>query len=424
MSGSGLRASSLFGLSVCGVLFSLLHGGWVILIGAVGLLMVGKFTFDVAIEKQKILSAIKNAGWAQLIFTALGVAIGILVHPGRAQIATFLWTVVLKIGVGSPEGLAKGMEWNAADLGGGVGVFSIFGIVLLLCVAGLLFSRKTSLRVRRSNLPDDRGDEQSADRAGVDLSPRDDNENDELMGFMRPIIVLGPLLAALFAMTIKSVRFAEYFQPVLALWTAYLAQLVDWEHIFDKLKFDDKPTQPRDRQSNLLNRISRLKKFIADNLLPATVMFSSAICIFNHVWSSYNSLHNNGRFMDNQYQTPMRAISAQAQPGDRVYHSNWDEFPVLFAQDDRLRYVSGMDATFLYEASSTMALEYQDFVFKAASSTTDELWGFVHGKLDAKYVMVDQDRWQDLAQLIEKDARYQKLAQGDGGTAYKVSAGD
>ena len=434
---------------VCGLIFALLHGGWIMLIGGVAAILVGRILFDVALDNRGFFASVRRARWSNLFAVISGIAVGLALHPGRAELFQLLWIQVFKIGVLTPNNLAMGMEWNAADLGGGVGAFSIFGVILLLCVVGLLFARKSSLRVSAKQSMDCRTSSDSARNDNSDFVDCEVPPCQRGLGgfpFIRPIIILGPLVAALFALTIKSVRFAEYFQPILALWTAYLAQMVDWENIFEKLKLN---AGGEDRSSNVEARMSnvgitdngsritdhgsqqettppyyikRLIKSFSDNLLPATVAICSVAIIFNHVWSSYTSLHFISRFMDDQFRTPMQAISAQAQPGDRVYHASWDEFPVLFAQDANLRYVSGLDPTFLYEASSTMALEYQDFAFKAASSTPDALWNFVHVKLDAKYLMIDDYRWQDLAGLIEKDARYQKLAEGEGGVAYKVSS--
>lgn len=375
------------GLSLCSFVFSLLHGGWIILIGAACAMILGKALYGLSLNEQKFKSAILNSGWMDLVFVVFGVVLGLLAHPGRREILNILYVQVIKIGVFTPNNLAMGMEWNAVDLGGGVGVFSIFGVLLLLCLVGILFSRRKM-------------------------------ERRELLESMRPVVVLAPLFAGLFAMTIKSIRFAEYFQPVLALWTAYLAQFVDWETFFDKLRFEADVTKPEKKK----NIFGRAREMASRKILVFTILLSSSAILFNHIWNAYTSFHSIYRFMDNQFATPMRAISQDAQPGDRVYHACWDEFPVLFAQNDQLRYISGLDPTFLYEASSTMALEYQDFAFKAASSTTDALWSFVAQKTGSKYLLIDETRWSDLARLIEKDPRYIKLAQGDGGTAYRVSS--
>ena len=116
----------------------------------------------------------------------------------------------------------------------------------------------------------------------------------------------------------------------------------------------------------------------------------------------------------------MDAITAIATPGDRVYHSMWDEFPILFYRNQNLRYTSGLDPTFLYKSSSTLALNYQSLVFNT-SSTQAQAHSLIHDRLQADFILIDHKRWPNLADLIANDSRYTLLTEGDGGKAYKVN---
>ncbi len=155
-------------------------------------------------------------------------------------------------------------------------------------------------------------------------------------------------------------------------------------------------------------------------LLPLIILLSLALILVQHSLSAYTSTHHAKRFLADQYQIPMQAISAIANPGDRVYHSMWDEFPILFFHDQNLRYVSGMDPTFLYKADPDLAMAYQDMVYNT-STTADTAYNLINNRLQARFIIIDHERWPTLATLIASDPRYTFLAEGNGAKSYIMS---
>ena len=125
-------------------------------------------------------------------------------------------------------------------------------------------------------------------------------------------------------------------------------------------------------------------------------------------------------FMDNQYQPALQAISQQAQPGDRIFHAQWDEFPILLAHDQRLKYVAGMDPTFFYEADRALALDYFALTINRASTTQEQVWSVAHDRLQAKYALIDTERWPELAQIFAQDKRYIEIGRGPDAVAYRI----
>jgi hypothetical protein len=355
------------------LLFTLTHGGWIILPGSILILILGQIIYFKAIENKKLIESIRSANWIFLVTSAIGVFTGLLLHPGRSELLSLLWIQVVKIGIVTPQNiLPMGIEWEAAAPGTLLAMTSVFGIILLLIIPGLMFARK--------NLSFDKG---GRGDLGIKL-----------------IISWSLLIAVLIALTLKSSRFSEYLQPALAIWAASLAQLVDWKKLKEWLQMGE-------------GKISK-------NILPAVIFIAALVVLLNGTMNGYRALHDKPEFKDDQYLTATNAISNQAKPGDRVFHSQWDEFPVLFARDQRLKYIAGLDPNFFYEATSTLALDYFDLSFHAASTTRDQAWELIHDRLGAKYALVDTIRWPDLAKLLNSDPRFEKIGQGEGGAGYKL----
>jgi len=383
-------------LFLSGLLFALTHGGWIILLLSVALLLAGNLLSDISLKNFSFYHGLKNIRWHILITPLLGIITGILLHPGRKELLTLLWVQVFKVAIAAPSTVYLGMEWSGASLTDSIAIFSVFGVILILVIPGLIIARRDRINLTLGNeslitqLPN-----------SIRAEPLGGaNFQIPTITLMSQIVIWGILVSALFALSLKAVRFAEYFQPALAIWTAMLAQLVDWKKLLKELSVGSTRFMPY---------LIKIMLFI--------VFFS---VIFNSGWTAFTSLHNAGKFFDYQYQIPMQAIIQKAQPGDRVYHVAWDEFPILFYYNQNLKYVSGLDPTFLYEASSTLSDNYSSLMMRPASSTRAQVWSFIHDQIHASYIVLDTSRWNKLAALIATDPRYQKIAEGNGGAAFKV----
>lgn len=356
------------------LLFSLSHGGWIILPLSTLILFMGHILYEKALFSLTFKQIIPGLPWAGLLAGLLGITTGILLHPGRAELLSFLWIQVIKIGIMTPsQAIPMGQEWNSANPGEFLAMLSIFLLIIILAIPGLIFAR------RKINFLD---------------------ADDALKKYAHLSILWGVLLAVLGALTFKSIRFAEYFQPALVIWVASLAQLIDWKKLLNWLSLDG----------------GSKGRF----LIPVIILIASGSLLARSVWNGHHVMHSKPMFMDNQYQTALQAISDQAEPGDRIFHAQWDEFPVLFAHDQRFKYVAGMDPTFFYEATSTLALDYFALTVNQASTTQEQVWSVAHDRLQAKYALVDTDRWPDLAQIFAQDKRYIEIGRGQGATAYKL----
>lgn len=354
--------------------FSLSHGGWIILPLSTLILFMGHVLYEKALFYSPFKLVLYKLPWAGFLAGLLGLATGILLHPGRRELLSFLWVQVIKIGVMTPsQAIPMGQEWASANIGELLATTSIFLLIIILAVPGLIFA------ARKINFFE---------------------ADDELQKFARLSIVWGILVAVLGALTLKSLRFAEYFQPALVIWVASLFQLIDWKKLLSWLSLDG----------------GAKGRF----LIPVIILIASGSLLARSVWNGYHVMHSKPMFMDNQYQGAMQAITHQAQPGDRIFHAQWDEFPILFAHDQKLKYVAGMDPTFFYEADRTLALDYFALTINRASTTQEQVWSVAHDRLQAKYALIDTERWPELAQIFAQDKRYIEIGRGPDAVAYRI----
>ena len=83
-------------------------------------------------------------------------------------------------------------------------------------------------------------------------------------------------------------------------------------------------------------------------LIPTYIGFALFISVINGI-QTYHNLRP-GLNADH-YQQGGAWLEANANAGDIVFHSDWADFPMLFFQTSKVRYISGLDPTFLYKQS-------------------------------------------------------------------------
>lgn len=347
-------------------LFALSHGGWAFLLGSIVLVCVGDFIHRRVVDEESWTAAVKHSLWRECLASACGAAFGLVVHPNFPANIYFLWVQVVKIGLGTPfQHVILGSEWLPSDAVSIIDSFVIWWIALIFACVGLAFA---------SRKPLDRGRARAA------------------TAFAWPV-------AACLALTMKSRRNAEYLAPALALWIPWIWSLVDIK-----------------RLSAFMSRgFSERTRKIVFGFLGVVIL----VALLNGPARAYIALHEKG-YPDASFQAAMAPVSARAKPGDRMFHSDWDEFPMLFNIDDRLRYVAGLDPTFLYDASSTLSDAYRDLTWGVTTSTKEQAWDLIHGRLESRFVFIAKSDHMKLLELIKSDSRYKLLTETDDAATFEL----
>ena len=345
--------------------YALSHGGWIYLIGSIPLLIVGDVIFSRFVEELSWRTALQRTMWRECLAAVGGVVLALLVHPNRAQIFVFLWTQVVTIGLLTPfKHVVLGTEWLPPDLG----LFVDSMLPLLVLVGGGLVA--------------------------FILAPRRPLE----LARARLVTAFGLIVAVHVALTLKTRRDIEFLIPVLVIWCGMIWSLVDLRRLW--------------------NEFRRSRSWF---LRTGPLIVGGAFCVLMsyQIYQERIEFHPS-TYPDAIYRTSMHAISERAQPGDRVFHSSWDEFPMLFAADDRLKYISGMDPTFLYVASSTLSDQYRDLTWGVTTSTDAQAWSLIHDQLNAKFVFVSKPLHKKLLDLLKADTRFVQLEDTTDSAAFEV----
>lgn len=356
--------------------FALSHGGWIILAGSVALIACEDVIFMHFVEDVPWKNLFRRARWQEAAAAFLGGAAGLLLHPNAGNILRFAWAQTVTIGLGTPfQHVILGNEWLPAAPGETLVSLAPLVIAVIVGLTGLLFA------FRRA-------------------------EEGEMRPLSREHLVtsLGVLVAVLLALTLKSRRFVEYLVPVLALWAGAIWSLVDEK---------------------------KLRRLAGRKVLALLAVIAVAL-VTKQVFESWKQFHPAG-YPDDAFAVSMDAISRRASPGDRVFHSSWDEFPILFSRDDRLRYVSGLDPTFLYIASSTLSDRVRDvtcpecatrYALRPTPSSTSTwqtmAWSLIHNQLQSRFVFVSKANHASFLGFLKSDPRYEQIGDSTDSAAFEL----
>ncbi len=366
--------------------FAFSYGGWMYLTGSIALLAIGDLVYAHLVEGRQWKKAFASSMWREILASIAGAAAGLVLHPNFPDVLRFSWAQIVTIGLGTPfQHVVLGTEWLPAELPSLLSSLAPWVIAFVLGLMGL------ALALRDDILP--LGDRILGDREGSPLHER-----------ARLVTSVGWIVAVLFALTLKSRRNIEYLVPVLVLWCAAIWDLVDLKKIAAMLK----------------------------RWQLAVLVFCIVLVVASQVQANWTSFHP-PLFPDDVYRETMNEISKRAAPGDRVFNASWDEFPMLFALDDRLRYVSGVDPTFLYMTSPTISDRVRDVTcrecrklskdaapWSVSTSTRDEAWSLIRDELGSRFIFVSKRIPPDFLDLVRSDPRYEQIADTKDSAAFEI----
>lgn len=344
------------------MLFVLSHAGWPLLILAQGALLVGHALYLCAVDSVPFWRVFCDKEWlsevALFFTTLLGAIVGIALHPYRAELFVFLKVQLFQIGIATPyDRVIMGNEWY--------GISPLTAIawyyVLLVCFGffafGLLVARRAANRQA-----------------------------------MRYVIMLAVPTIFLLALNLKSARFVEYSAPLLVLLMAQLFHLIDVKKTWRELQ---KTMRPRYAYTFAITLVS--------------IFGYQSVDLF---WTSHSQ---NKSF--HYYAGAMSVIKNELQPGDRLFHSDWSHMPILWAENQDIRYVAGLDPTFLLTKNPELSDRYTELTLGRATSTAYEVIAI---ETQSKAVFVDRARGTAFESALKADQRFELLYEDDRAAVYRV----
>lgn len=335
-----------------------LYGGWPLAVVLAGL--------HAAVLLVLAKAAARRAVWRQQAAAVgavvLGVAAALLAHPYFPHHLRLYWNQIVEIAVINYQGtIGVGHEWYPYPA---LELLAATSLATLATIAGLTLYALTW----RRQLP------------------------------RTTFLLLATTF--LYVLTIRSQRNVEYLVPFMLLFAA------------DALH-GGLAGQP------LVAFWRELKAFLLDQkLLLAVVglpLVLTPYIVVRDVWSVRAAFANGIPLT--RFQAASAWLAAQAPPGAQIFHSDWDDFPMLFYFNSRSRYVVGLDPTFMYRFDP---IRYWAWERVTTGRERAKLYDVVAHQFGAAYVFVGQEQAETMGKLVAGNAGFRPVYRDDEAAIYEV----
>ncbi|MDD5340921.1 MAG: hypothetical protein PHC97_00615 [Patescibacteria group bacterium] len=345
------------------------YGGFLLI-----LLMSGVYSFSVALWATfndsysqnsvkyffKVLFSPENL--KPIIFSALGIILGICANPYFPGNISFYWQQLVQIGLINYRGVVNvGGEWYPyppLQLIGDAGlVLMFFSLAVMLF---FVFIKK--------------------------------QKPETIFFFIASLIFL--------ALTLKSKRYVEYFIPFVVYFSALATTLA-----LGDIKIKDLIS----KIENIDKRLGRLLILIFIYLLVIIplVMVKDAYITF----SSFR-----GGISFTRFSGVSAYLEKNTNQGDVIMHTSWDDFPMLFYYNSKDYYIVGLDPTFMYNYSPSLYNLYADITMAKINTN---LYQQIKDNFGAKYFVVNSGR-DALEKNLQNDGNFTKVYEDSDGKIYKL----
>jgi hypothetical protein len=328
-----------------GIFFVLSHGGWPMLLIAMGGALVGEWLFD-----RCVLGAWPKWRSAMPLAAAMaGIAFGILVHPNRATYLEVwkLQAVDVPAIAASGELPSIGKEWRPATPMQLLSSVLPWAFVLGIGAAGLAFARR----------PFDAGRSRKSMMAFAATAP-----------------------FVIFAL--QSRRHAEYLAVALPFLGATLWDLVDLPKLREEM---EKGFSSFGRRGGMALRAAVVGLLL---FVPVRIL---------------TTIHRELRqdlFSDRGYAAALDAVRTVAKPGERIFHQHWDDFGPLWGQGREFRYIAGLDPSFLHLVDPEFSRRYTEFG-RSDDPKPEELASLMEASNSRVLVLTKRGKWLKIDKILD-----------------------
>ena len=198
-----------------------------------------------------------------------------------------------------------------------------------------------------------------------------------------------------FALTLKSRRYVEYFIP-LAICFSAVSLGGFWGGVKSKLA----TMAPKQTVS----------------LFPVIILLVLSPVFFNDLQSIKRSYQNGFSF--DKFAAASQWLKDNSSAGDIVFHSDWDEFPVLFYHNDKDYYLVGLDPTFMYEYDRSLYNYWADITI---GKLTDNLYPIIKDIFGARYVLIDVNQNVLFDRNLASNFYFEKVFEDKEARIYRVA---
>jgi hypothetical protein len=349
-------------LTLISFLYVWFYGGWLLGLFILAIFFFSQWLHELIIKRNLIAGCKKIFNREQLKLAAAvisGNLLGIIINPYFPRNLKFYWWQIIEIGmVNYQKFLDVGREWYPADLMTIVSNTRIISILLIIIVVFTIIH-------------------------------------------FRKITALGTffffLTVAFFLLSMKSIRYIEYYVPIAVIFIGYgLTYLRDelkwlWQALID--------------QKNDLRYVTI---YMLIGVLTIIGLVSSyAETAINLQSIRFDYMEKALTFLETK--TPARSV---------VAHGSWSEWPMLFYHAPSHYYLSGLDPTFSYLYNQEI-----NEAWHLSSSQTDisatSIYSLFHDQMQARYLIASK-KMSLFYDNIKKSFYFQPVYEDDDVTIFKI----
>jgi hypothetical protein len=181
-------------------------------------------------------------------------------------------------------------------------------------------------------------------------------------------------------------RFAEYFPPFAILFAAFtLESFWQGRAVFTRLPQDvlDDLQPFFDRQET--SAAEKERKAESNWQLVKAIVVSVALgaALFANVYRTSKDIHDSDP--RDHYEKGALWMRANVPAGERVFNTDWDDFPRLFYYDPTHLYTSGLDPTYLHDQNPDLS----DLYVKITTGEEEDPGPLIRDKFGARWVFSD-----------------------------------
>lgn len=171
-------------------------------------------------------------------------------------------------------------------------------------------------------------------------------------------------------LTLKSRRYVEYYVPFALLFGAFSLNdsltIINWRLTWQSfLQF-------------------YFRRKVLTTVILVYILVTIPTIILRDINSTKRDLDGGSPYY--KFQKSSQWLVANSQPGDIVFHSSWDEFPVLFYHNAKDYYIIGLDPTFMYDYNKDL---YWKMVDITTGKPVDNLSDVLTNDFKASFIFVE-----------------------------------
>ncbi|MFA5022291.1 MAG: hypothetical protein WC508_04400 [Patescibacteria group bacterium] len=198
-----------------------------------------------------------------------------------------------------------------------------------------------------------------------------------------------------FGLTLKSRRYVEYFIPLAFCFSAGSINVFI--------------NSAQDSLSKLIP-----KRYFA--LVPIVLLLLFSPFFYRDLAALVGNYRTGFSF--DKFVQPMEWLKQNSNYGDIVFHTDWDEFPILFYNDDKNYYLVGLDPTFMYAYDKNL---YQRWYELVTAKTKENLYPTIKKLFGASYVFVDIKQNSEFDKNLSENFYFKKVFSNSEASVYQVN---